>query len=302
MTGTVIETLGLTRRYGKLTAVDKLDLTVQRGQIYGFLGPNGAGKTTTIRMLLGLIRPDAGTAQIAGHDFDVDRQTALSRVGSMVESPALYLNLTGVENLTLTCRLKRVPTSDIARVLEIVDLTADGKRKVKQYSLGMRQRLGIARALLGQPDLLILDEPTNGLDPAGIREIRQLLAEAPQRFGTTILVSSHLLSEVEQMASHVGVMNKGRLLFQGTLPALMASAPHQLDIIVSDPGGALSLVASGHPEAVHTPRGVSIPGVTETEAAALNRRLVEAGHEVSGLALKPPALEDIFLQLTKESA
>lgn len=302
MTGTVIETQGLTRRYGKLTAVDKLDLTVQRGQIYGFLGPNGAGKTTTIRMLLGLIRPGEGSVHIAGHDIRLDRQAALSRIGSIVETPALYLNLTGVENLTLTCRLKRVPVSDIDRVLDIVDLTADGKRRVKQYSLGMRQRLGIARALLGQPDLLILDEPTNGLDPAGIREIRQLLADAPQRFGTTILVSSHLLSEVEQMASHVGVMNKGRLLFQGTLPELMASAPHQLDIVVGDPAGALEIVAPRHPEAARTPRGVSIPGVTETEAAALNRSLVEAGHDVSGLVLKPPALEDIFLKLTEDAA
>jgi ABC-2 type transport system ATP-binding protein len=302
MTGTVIATQGLTRRYGKVTAVDALDLRVERGQIYGFLGPNGAGKTTTIRMLLGLIRPNAGTAQLAGHDIRLERRAALSRVGSIVETPALYPNLTGIENLTISCRLKGVPAADIDRVLDIVDLAADGRRKVSQYSLGMRQRLGIARALLGAPDLLVLDEPTNGLDPAGIREIRRLLAEAPERFGTTILVSSHLLSEVEQMASHVGVMNKGRLLFQGTLPDLMTSAPHRLDITVSDPPLALERLRAHHPQASVTANGLAISGVTETDAAAINRVLVEAGHAVSRLVLRPPALEDIFLQLTESAA
>ncbi|WP_394694326.1 ATP-binding cassette domain-containing protein [Hyphobacterium sp.] len=294
----IIETEHLSRHYGDLTAVEDLGLRVERGQIFGFLGPNGAGKTTTIRMLLGLIRRDAGSIRIAGHDLASNRRAALARVGSIVETPALYLNLTGRQNLAVTCHMRGIGKTDIDRVLDIVDLAKDAGRKAGEYSLGMRQRLGIARALLGEPDLLILDEPTNGLDPAGIREIRQLIADAPARFGTTILVSSHMLGEVEQMASHVGVMNQGRLLFQGTLTDLVRTAPHRLEIRLDDPDRGRALLAAHWPEVDISGTGLVLPGVNEAEAAAINRQLVEAGLAVTGLAIRPPALEDIFLSLT----
>jgi len=294
----IIETEHLSRHYGDLTAVEDLGLRVERGQIFGFLGPNGAGKTTTIRMLLGLIRRDAGRIRIAGHDLASNRRAALARVGSIVETPALYLNLTGRQNLAVTCHMRGIGKTDIDRVLDIVDLAKEASRKAGEYSLGMRQRLGIARALLGEPDLLILDEPTNGLDPAGIREIRQLIADAPARFGTTILVSSHMLGEVEQMASHVGVMNQGRLLFQGTLTDLVRSAPHRLEIRLDDPDRGRAMLAAHWPEAEISGAGLVLPGVNEAEAAAINRQLVEAGLAVTGLAIRPPALEDIFLSLT----
>lgn len=302
MTDAIIETEHLSRHYGELNAVDDLSLRVECGQIFGFLGPNGAGKTTTIRMLLGLIRRDCGTIRIAGHDLASSRREALARVGSIVETPALYLNLTGRQNLAVTCHMRGVDKSEIDRVLDIVDLTKDANRKASEYSLGMRQRLGIARALLGQPELLVLDEPTNGLDPAGIREIRQLIADAPARFGTTILVSSHMLSEVEQMASHVGVMNQGRLLFQGTLTDLIRTAPHRLEIRIDNPSRARTALVKNWPNAEITGAGLVLPGVNEAEAAAINRQLVEAGFAVTGLAIKPPALEDIFLSLTGENA
>lgn len=302
MSDAIIQTEHLSRHYGDLTAVEDLGLRVERGQIFGFLGPNGAGKTTTIRMLLGLIRRDAGRIRIAGHDLASNRRAALARVGSIVETPALYLNLTGRQNLAVTCHMRGIGMTDIDRVLDIVDLTKDAGRKAGEYSLGMRQRLGIARALLGEPDLLILDEPTNGLDPAGIREIRQLIADAPARFGTTILVSSHMLGEVEQMASHVGVMNQGRLLFQGTLPDLVRTAPHRLEIRLDDPDRGRAMLAAHWPEVDISGAGLVLPGVNETEAAAINRQLVEAGFAVTGLAIRPPALEDIFLSLTGENA
>ncbi|QNL19006.1 ABC transporter ATP-binding protein [Hyphobacterium sp. CCMP332] len=297
----IIETEGLIRHYGDLAAVEDLSLRVERGQIFGFLGPNGAGKTTTIRMLLGLIRRDAGRIRIAGHDLASNRRAALARVGSIVETPALYLNLTGRQNLAVTCHTRGIGKTDIDRVLDIVDLAKDAGRKAGVF-LGMRQRLGIARALLGEPELLVLDEPTNGLDPAGIREIRQLIADAPARFGTTILVSSHMLGEVEQMASHVGVMNQGRLLFQGTLPDLIRTAPHRLEIRLDNSARARTALADNWPDAEISGAGLVLPGVNEAEAAAINRQLVEAGFAVTGLAIRPPALEDIFLSLTGENA
>ena len=214
MSEMVIETNALTRRYGKRTAVDRVDLCVPRGEIYGFLGPNGAGKTTTIRMLLGLIRPTAGTVRLFGENFHRHRMSVLRRVGSLVESPSYYGHLTGAENLEVVRRLLGAPKKRIAEALEIVRLTEAADRPVKGYSLGMKQRLGIAIALLGHPELLILDEPTNGLDPAGIQEMRRLIKDMPRKYGMTVLVSSHLLSEIDQIATQVGIIHEGRLIFQ----------------------------------------------------------------------------------------
>lgn len=217
----IIETKGLCKTYGSHTAVDHLDLMVPEGSVYGFIGPNGAGKSTTMKMLLGLIHPTGGSVRLLGQRMDDrNRLSILRRTGSLIESPAGYAHLTAQENLQIVADLKQVPRNDIDRVLEIVHLREYRRRKVGQYSLGMRQRLGIAQALLGSPELLVLDEPTNGLDPAGIQEMRSLIAEMPRTCGATVLISSHLLSELEMIVDQVGIINDGRLLFQGPLDQL----------------------------------------------------------------------------------
>ena len=214
----VIETHALCKSYHGRPVVDHLNLTVPEGCVYGFLGPNGAGKSTTMKMLLGLVHPTGGSVELLGHTLNEANRIALLRqTGSLIESPSGYLHLTAWENLSIVADLKDVDRKDISRVLEIVHLTKDADRKVGQYSLGMKQRLGIAMALLGSPKLLILDEPTNGLDPAGIQEMRSLIAAMPQTTGATVLISSHLLGEIEQMVDQVGILNHGKLLFEGSL-------------------------------------------------------------------------------------
>src|SRR5262245_53764669 len=217
-----IETDGLTRRFGSQLAVENLNLTAPEAGVYGFLGPNGAGKTTTIRMLLGLIRPDAGEVRLFGAPLAADRRSLMRLVGALVETPSLYPHLTGRENMEITRRLLNAPGKSIDNALEVVKLAQDANRRVREYSLGMRQRLGLALALLNKPKLLILDEPTNGLDPAGIHEMRDLIRRLPEEFGATVFLSSHLLSEVEQLATHIGIIHEGSLLFQGTLAELQA--------------------------------------------------------------------------------
>ncbi|MEE0793621.1 MAG: ABC transporter ATP-binding protein, partial [Faecalibacterium prausnitzii] len=217
----VIETHALCKSYHGRPVVDHLSLTVPEGCVYGFLGPNGAGKSTTMKMLLGLVHPTGGSVELLGHTLNEANRIALLRqTGSLIEAPSGYLHLTARENLSIVADLKDVGRKDISRVLEIVHLTKDADRKVGQYSLGMKQRLGIAMALLGSPKLLILDEPTNGLDPAGIQEMRSLIASMPQTTGATVLISSHLLGEIEQMVDQVGILNHGKLLFEGSLQQL----------------------------------------------------------------------------------
>ena len=223
--GPVITTNSLTKKYKDKTVVSQLDLRIPGGSIYGFLGPNGAGKSTTLKMLLGLIRPTEGKIQILGKEVcSRNRLSILSDTGSLIESPAYYGHLTGKENLQIICTLKNVPEKDISRVLSIVRMEEQQNKKVSQYSLGMKQRLGLAGALIGRPPILILDEPTNGLDPVGIHEIRSLIKSLPQRFDCTVLVSSHLLSEIELMADDIGILNHGHLLFEGTLDQLKSLA------------------------------------------------------------------------------
>ena len=212
-----LETQDLTRRFGARTVIHQVSLRVPVSGIYGFLGLNGAGKTTMIRLLLGLIKADAGSIRVFGQSFS---QELLRRVGSLVEMPSLYSHLTGRENLEVTRRQIAAPRSRIDHALTVVRLRADADRLVRQYSLGMKQRLGLALALLNSPDLLILDEPTNGLDPAGIHEIRDLLRRMPREHGITVFLSSHLLSEVEQIAESIGIVHEGKLLFQGSLAQL----------------------------------------------------------------------------------
>lgn len=220
----IIETKNLTKSYGDFTAVSHLNLHIRKGTVYGFLGPNGAGKSTTMKMFLGLTHPTSGKFHIAGKTYPADRMDILRQTGSFIESPAFYGNLTGEENLDIIRRTLGLPKSSVHDALKLVGLTQFGKRLARKYSLGMKQRLGLAGALIGRPPILILDEPTNGLDPVGIHEIRTLIKSLPQQFDCTVLVSSHLLSEVELMADDIGILNHGRLLFEGTMDELKANA------------------------------------------------------------------------------
>ncbi len=224
---------GLSRRFGKIAAVDSLDLAVQEGAITAFLGPNGAGKTTTISLLLGLLKASGGSAEVLGRP--PGHPEALAQIGALVESPSLYDHLTGRENLEITRLLRNLAPSEIDRVLALVDLAQDARRPVREYSLGMRQRLGMASALIGTPRLLILDEPTNGLDPAGIQDMRELIRRLPQETGAAVFLSSHLLAEVEQVAEHLVVIHRGRLRYQGSTEGLGQGREGELAVRVDDP-------------------------------------------------------------------
>lgn len=220
----IIETNNLTKIYSDFTAVNSINLHIQKGRVYGFLGPNGAGKSTTMKLFLGLTQPTSGSFQIDGKTYPKDRVQILKTIGSFIEAPAFYGNLTGEENLDIIRKILGLPRQSVTDALELVGLTQFKKRLAKKYSLGMKQRLGLAGALLGRPSILILDEPTNGLDPVGIHEIRSLIRSLPQQFNCTVLVSSHLLSEVELMADDIGILNHGRLLFEGTMEQLRQNA------------------------------------------------------------------------------
>lgn len=220
----IIQTEHLTKKYKAFTAVNDVSLHIRKGSIYGFLGPNGAGKSTTMKMLLGLTVPTNGSFIIDGKHFPDDRIAILKEIGSFIESPSFYANLTGRENLDIIRRILGLPKSDLEDALELVGLSEFGDRLAKKYSLGMKQRLGLAGALLGRPPILILDEPTNGLDPSGIHEIRNLVKSLPDLYDCTILISSHMLSEIELIADDIGILNHGRLLFEGSLNDLRQSA------------------------------------------------------------------------------
>jgi lantibiotic transport system ATP-binding protein len=293
--GGVIGIENLEKRFGNVHAVRGVNLNVQRGQIYGFLGPNGAGKTTTIRMLLGLIRPSSGSVQVFGEALS---NHTLGRIGALVETPSAYAHLTGRENLEVTRRMLDAPKANIARTLELVGLKDAANRTVRGYSLGMKGRLSLAAALLNDPELLILDEPTNGLDPQGIREVRDLVKSLPAQ-GITVLVSSHLLLEVEQIASHVGIIVAGKMRFSGTLEALRAQSQPSVAVSVNDPTRALEILAMRGLDARRTVDGIEFYALEQT--AAVNRALLEAGLEVSRLQPRTDSLEDLFLTLTKEA-
>ena len=295
---TMIETSSLTRRFGELTAVDNVSLSVPKGSVYGFLGPNGAGKTTTIRMLLGLIRPNEGHVQLLGTPLAQSRIRALQHVGAMVESPSFYPHLTGYENLEVTRRLLDGRPEQIDRALAIVRLEQDAHRRVREYSLGMRQRLGLALALLNEPALLILDEPTNGLDPAGIHEMRELILRFPVEHDVTVFLSSHLLSEVEQVASHIGILQKGRLLFQGTIGELQAQRWEGVQLGVTDTARALEVLKSAGWTVQSDGEFLAVTAKGRADALAINKLLGDQGIGVFHLAVEQPSLEKIFLRLT----
>ena len=295
----LIETHGLTRRFGIQLAVDALNLSVPAGGVYGFLGPNGAGKTTAIRMLLGLIRPNAGEVRLFGQRLLANRYSLMRRVGALVESPSLYPHLTGRENLEVTRRLLGAPRELIDLALETVRLTKDANRRVREYSLGMRQRVGLALALLNKPELLILDEPTNGLDPAGIHEMRDLIQHLPRESGITVFLSSHLLSEVEQIASHIGIIHEGRLLFQGPLAELQAKQQPELTVGVKQLDRAIEcLKRAGWTVQKRADELLTVSARSTEDAMRINSLLVDQRLDVFHLALAQVSLEDIFLTLT----
>lgn len=296
----VIETSGLSRRFGDRLVVDSLSLQVPAGSVFGFLGPNGAGKTTTIRLLLGLLRAHGGDIRIFGEPITTQRLAVLSRIGALVEAPSLYPHLTGIENLRHACLLKRVDPNDIDRVLRIVNLSSDGGRPVKTYSLGMKQRLGLALALLGRPELIILDEPTNGLDPAGIQEMRHLLRDMPVSHGISVFLSSHLLAEVDQMASHIGIIAAGRLQFQGSPEELRARRQGSLRIGLDRPEIAAELLRQQGWHAVAREQNlVELPAMDQDSTIRINRFLVERGFGVHLIAGHQPTLEEMFFDLTQ---
>ena len=238
----ILETNHLIKKHGTTYRVKDVNLHVPEHSVYGFLGPNGAGKTTTLKLILGLIKPDQGDVYVFGQKVTTtNRLSILRRSGSLIENPGGYGHLTGLENMQIVQKLKGVSEAEIVKALKTVRLYEQRDKKLKNYSLGMRQRLGLAMALLGDPKLLILDEPTNGLDPAGIQEIRELIQSLPQERDMTVIVSSHLLNEVEQMADHVGIIHHGEMLYQGPLPELEKAGGNLEDVFLLMTGGGESL-------------------------------------------------------------
>ncbi len=300
MTVPAVETRGLVKRYGHVTAVDHVDLTVRAGDVYGYLGPNGAGKTTSLRMLLGLIRPDEGTAKLFGRDPMLEGVRALDGVAGFVEAPRFYPYMTGRRNLELVAALDGGDAAErIDSALETVDLDKRQHDKVKGYSHGMRQRLGIAGALLRDPRLLLLDEPTTGLDPAGMRDMRVLvhrLAEA----GMTVLLSSHLMSEVEELCDRVAIVARGRVIHEGSLTELIASTAGRYELRTTDDDRAIVLAAAaqGIGDIAPAARGITFTG-DERAVAALSLDLAQAGIGLQALVPRTATLEELFFRLTE---
>lgn len=297
MNDQIVVTHDLTKKYKKHTSVDGLNLRMRRGEIYGFLGPNGAGKTTTIRMLLGLIKPTKGNIEIFGQNLNKNRLQILQRIGSLVESPTYYGNLTGYENLEAVRRLRGLPEQRVNEVLETVRLSKVANRLTKEYSLGMKQRLGIAVALLSSPDLLILDEPTNGLDPSGIQEIRELIKELPKS-GMSVIVSSHLLSEIDQMATQVGIINNGRMIFQDSIASLHQKRKPLLKVGVSDVIEAKTILNRKGLKVDLQKNDLWLSQTEPEFVSEINSILLHSGLSVFRLEEKTRSLEDIFLELT----
>lgn len=307
----VIETHNLSKSYGKTGsskgAVHQVDLAVPEGCIYGFLGPNGAGKSTTMKMLLGLIKPSAGEISILGTPLfssgkasfnEKNRLTILKKTGSLIESPSYYGHLTGRENLEIICTLKNIPKKEVNEVLSIVRMENQQNKKAGHYSLGMKQRLGLAGALLGHPKLLLLDEPTNGLDPAGISEMRDLIRSLPETYHMTIMVSSHLLSEIDQMADYAGIINKGELIYQDSLLHLHEYSKRQIRLRTDNNNRALCILNENEINCTPLEGCLMFSEVSDEKTAFLISCLVREGIGILRVEEYQKTLEEIFLQLT----
>ena len=293
----IVATDNLSKEYDGVYRVQELDIRIKEGDIYGFLGPNGAGKSTTMKMLLGLVKPTSGTIEIMGKPFnEKNRRDILASVGSLIESPSYYGHLTGRENMEIIRRLLDLPKKNIEEAVHIVRMENQMEKKVKNYSLGMKQRLGIAMALARFPKLLILDEPTNGLHPAGIEEMRELIKMLPKQYGMTVMISSHILSEIDQMATVVGIINQGCLIFQERMSVLDMQREPQIILRTSDNNHAFQLLKKANPQ--RTTDGLQIGALTDEQTGAVVQCLCSNGISVYRVEEHRESLEDIFLNLT----
>lgn len=295
----IVATDNLSKEYDGVYRVQELDIRIKEGDIYGFLGPNGAGKSTTMKMLLGLVKPTSGTIEIMGKPFnEKNLRDILASVGSLIESPSYYGHLTGRENMEIIRRLLDLPKKNIEEAVHIVRMENQMEKKVKNYSLGMKQRLGIAMALARFPKLLILDEPTNGLDPAGIEEMRELIKMLPKQYGMTVMISSHILSEIDQMATVVGIINQGCLIFQERMSVLDMQREPQIILRTSDNNHAFQLLKKANPQ--RTTDGLQIGALTDEQTGAVVQCLCSNGISVYRVEEHRESLEDIFLNLTEK--
>ena len=298
----IVETVGLSKEFKRFKAVDNINLKIEEGKIYGFLGTNGAGKSTTLKMLLGLVKPTKGQVKILDMNINKNREDILSKIGALIESPSYYGHLTAYENLEILRRVLKLEKNSIEEVLKTVKLWDVRNKKVKEFSLGMKQRLGIAEALIGNPKLLILDEPTNGLDPAGILEIRELIKSVSKEKGITVIISSHILSEIELIADNVGVINKGRLIYQGTLEKLKEKGTDKIvigiDKFKSCKDEVIKILISNGYKINEGEDKLVISG-KKSLASKICRMIVLAGYDVNYLTYERNSLEEIFLELTK---
>jgi ABC-2 type transport system ATP-binding protein len=297
----ILEVRGLVKRYGRVVALGGIDLSIARGTLYGFLGPNGAGKTTTIRIVAGLVRPTAGSVRLGGHDLASERLEGARGLRTLVEVPAFYPALTGRENLLVHARLAGAPASDVDRLLEAVALSEAADRAAGGYSLGMRQRLGIAQALVGSPSLVVLDEPMNGLDPSGMHEMRRLIRRERDERGVTFFLSSHLLHDVELLCDEVGIVHRGRMVAEGRLSELLSRAVTGFRIETADPRAAAAALERALPGANPTLDAEGVVHVAGDEGLlpALHRALLDAGQPAVALEPVRASLEQYFMQKTE---
>lgn len=294
----IVSTYNLSKRYNDIYCVKDINLSVCEGEIYGFLGPNGAGKSTTLKMILGLTKPTEGKVTVFGKNLAENRRHVLSQTGSLIESPSYYGHLTGLENMRVVQKLRDLPDKNVMEALKIVRLEKQKDKKVGQYSLGMKQRLGIAMAILPFPKLLILDEPTNGLDPAGIGEIRELIKSLPQRYEMTVLISSHLLSEIEQMATSVGIINNGIMMFQGSMEALKNTNRPSIMVKTQNNKQAQELLSQKGFDSIQNGDSLLLESLTDEQVAQANRSLVTANIDVLRIEEHTKNLETFFLDIT----
>lgn len=294
----MIDTVNLTRRFGRNIAVNELNLQVPEGAIYGFLGPNGAGKTTTIRLILGLIRPHGGNINLFGKSIAEHREDIIRKMGVVFETPPLYYHLTGYENLEINRLILNISKDKIIRVLEYVRLKKDAHRLVKEYSMGMRQRLSIALALMSEPELLIMDEPMNALDPSGIHDLRELIKYLNKEHNVTVFLSSHILAEVEMVATHIGIINAGKMIYQGLLNQFQMKEQVEIFLSIDKPVLALSLVKDAGWMAYQYPGNkIMVDAKTSSDLNSLDSLLTQNGLSISNVEVRNQLLEDFYMKI-----